>query len=245
MSVPADPWADVSAARLPAAGLAALAAVRDRPDVRVHPDGEAVWVTWPAGRAEVVRCLMPVYGVTFFARRGGRWHRFGSRLPTAAGPPDGDGRPLAALLVPARFAPTAPAGPVPPAPLRLVRGGGPKPATALLGPFAELARWAETATTMELAAVRAAWGGGRVAAVGDRLPPLPSAVRFWGDGVFVPLGFRPDPDLPPDVTRAAAGAAADDLVFLTAAATEIVSRAAFVPLTRAGVRLALHPPPPS
>src|SRR5581483_927462 len=86
-----DPWKDVSAARLAVAHLAVLAPVRDQPDVRVHTDGESAWVRWPAGKPEVVRCLLPVPGVEFFTRRDGLWFRFGSRLPTAETPPAGDG----------------------------------------------------------------------------------------------------------------------------------------------------------
>ena len=103
-----DPLAAVTAARLPAAALAALAPVRDRADVRVLPDGAAAWVTWPAGASAVARCLHPVAGVTFYVRRDGHWFRLGSRLPAADGPPPGDGRPLAGMLTPARCDPVPP-----------------------------------------------------------------------------------------------------------------------------------------
>jgi hypothetical protein len=67
-----------------------------------------------------------------------------------------------------------------------------------------------------------------------------SAVRLWGDDLLVPVGFRPDPDLPPATLREAVGAEADELVVLDEAGAEVVPRAAFAPLTRAGVRLALR-----
>ena len=81
-----DPWQAVSAARLPAAFLGALAPLRDRADVRVDVAGESAWVRWPAGRSEVVRRLLGVPGVEFFARRGRAWSRFGSRLPASEAP---------------------------------------------------------------------------------------------------------------------------------------------------------------
>lgn len=238
--VTADPWREVSAARLPAAHLHALAPVRDRADVRVFPAGEFAWARWPAGRLDVVRCLLPVPGVEFLVDRGGTWFRFASRLPVSDVPPAGEGRPVAAVLSPARFEPLPPgAGAASPILLRVVRGGEPKPATALACRTSDLAQWAGTATTMELAAVRAARAGERAVLLGPKLPAIPGAVRSWGDDFFVPVGFRPDPDLSPVALRAAVGATADELVFLDESGAELIPRAAFEPLSRAAVRLAL------
>jgi hypothetical protein len=237
---PSD-WNQVTAARLPAAHLAALAAVRDRADVRVFPGRKTVWVRWSPGRPEVVRCLLPAPGVEFFRHRDGHWFRFGSRVPTSDAPPDGDGQGLAGVLVPARLEPVPP-GPRPSAPVRLraVRGGGPKPVTALRCATADLRKWCETATTAELAVVRAARSGGRAVLLGKRLPAVPSGVRYWGDNLLLPVGFRPNPGLPSTTLRAAVGAAADELVFLDADGAEVVPRSAFEPLTRAGLRLAIR-----
>ncbi len=236
-ATPHDPWRDVSAARLPAEHLAALAPVRHRDGVRVVPAGAAVWVRWPAGRADVVRCLLPVPGVEFFTRRAGLWVRFGRLVPTDIAPPD-DGVPVAAALVPARFEPLAPevvAGP--PVALTVVRGGTPKPTAALACALDALAKWADTATTAELVAVRSARCGDRAVLLGDRLPAIAGALRYWGDGVLVPVGFRPDPDLPEVVLREAAGVSAAELLLLDESGAEAIPRAAFEPLTRAGVRL--------
>lgn len=238
-----DAWREPSAARLPAAHLDALAAFRDRTDVRVHADGAAVWVRWPPGRLDVIRSLLPVPGVEFFAHRNGLWFRFGSRVPTADTPPDGDGRPVAGVLSPARFAPVPPGStPGPPIVLRVVRGGVPRPAAALACAIDDLRHWGDTATTAELAAVRAARAEGRAVLLGGRLPVVPGAVRFWGDAVLVPVGFRPDPDLPPAVLREAVGAADDELVLFDECGVDVIPRQAFVPLTRAGLRLAVRDP---
>ena len=56
----------------------------------------------------------------------------------------------------------------------------------------------------------------------------------------MPLGFRPDPDLPPATLREAIGAEADELALLHEGGTERIPRAAFQPLTRASIRLALR-----
>jgi hypothetical protein len=241
MTATGDPWREVSAARLPWPALAALARVCDRTNVRVHRAGDAAWVCWPAGSADVVRCLLPAEGVEFYVRRGERWFRFGRRTPTSDVPPDDEGRPVSAVLLPARFDVLASS---PPAAsrvaLRIAHGGPPQPVAALACPLAELRQWADTATTLELAAVRAALAGDRAVLLGSKLPAVASATRFWGRDVFVPAGFRPDPDLPPAVLRAAVGAAADDLVFLDADGADLIPKSAFAPLTRAGLRLALR-----
>jgi hypothetical protein len=236
----ADPWKDVSAARLPAARLPALAPLRARGDVRVSIDSAVAWVLWPAGRAEFVRCLLPVRGVEFYTRRDGVWFRSGSRLPASETPPP-DGVPLPSVLVPDRFEPTfPPSESASPVVLRGVRGGEPKPASAMAGSVAELARWADVATTAELAAVRAARSGPRVVLLGPRLPAIGTAVRYWGEDVLVPVGFRPEPQLPPAALRAAVGATPEELVLLDEDGAEVILRAAFEPLTRAGLRLALR-----
>lgn len=241
MTPAAGPWTDVTAARIPLAAAAALGPVRHRAEVRVQPDGDRLWVRWPAGRADVVRCLLPVPGVVFLVPRGGAWFPFGSRVPTADAPPDGEGRPVASVLAPARFTPVDP-GEVtaPPVVLGVVRGGEPRPATALACTLADLAGWADTATGAELGAVRAARAGGRVVLRGAKLPTVPAATRFWGEDVLVPVGFRPEPDLRADVIRAAAGADADDLVLLDESGADVIPKAAFAPVTRAGLRLALR-----
>jgi hypothetical protein len=238
-----DAWGAVRAARVPAAGLAALAPVRCQPGVTVHRLGEVAWVVWPAEADEVVRCLRPVRGVEFFAENDGRWHRFGHRLPCADGPPRGAGEPLDRVLVPTPLTPLPPGEAGPPVRLGIVRGGAPRPATALRCPVRDLARWADAATTAELAAVRAARCGPRALLLGERLPAVPGGERFWGERVLVPLGFRPEPELPDDVLRQACGVAEDELLILDAAGAEAVPERALQPLTRAGVRLAINSSP--
>lgn len=240
MTPAADPWKDVTAARIPAAGVVALGPMRSHGDVRVFPDGERLWVRWPAGRADVVRCLLPVAGAVFIVERGGAWFPFGSRLPTADRPPVGEGRSIASVLSPARFTPVEP-GDVAAAPvtLRAVRGGGPHAATALRCRLADLTVWADSATTAELSAVTAARAGEHVLLRGSKLPTVAGATRYWGDDVLVPVGFRVEPELRADVTRAAVGAERDDVVLLDVAGADVIPMAAFAPVTRAGLRLAL------
>ena len=57
--------------------------------------------------------------------------------------------------------------------------------------------------------------------------------------MLLPVGWRADPDLGDDALRIACDVADDELLLLDEAGPEAVPDAAFAPLTRAGVRLAL------
>ena len=233
-----NPLIGVTAARLPAAGLAALAPVRDLVGVRIHPAGERVWVTWPADLPRVARLLIGVTGAEFFTRRGTAWHRFGHRLSTSDAPPDDEGLPLTGMVLPGRITPLVPESREPTTTVILTRGGVIRAASALMCSTSALATWAAGALTTELAGVRVATDGERAILIGDRLPSLPGATRFWGMDVFLPLGFRTEPELPDALIRAAAGAEPDELLILTPNGAEIIARSAFAPATRAGLRLA-------
>jgi hypothetical protein len=122
--------------------------------------------------------------------------------------------------------------------LTLAPDARPRPASALTCSPGELARWADGTPAARLAALEAAWRKGFVLVLGARLPPLASARRYWGETVLVPLGYRPEPDLPPGALRDALGVTAEELLLLDESSAEAVPRSAFRPLTRARVRLA-------
>ncbi|MCE9560703.1 MAG: hypothetical protein K8U57_01485 [Planctomycetes bacterium] len=236
-----DRWREVVAARIPATCLDALGPVRNVDGVRIHPVGETAWVCWPVGRADVVRCLLPVPGVVLFQRRRGAWFKFGSRLPSSDVPPDGEGHPLTAMLVPAKFGAAAPpTALLVPKVVSVQRGGEPKPASALVCTVRELQKWADVATTAELAAVRAVRSGERVVLMGSRLPAVPGAVRFWGKDVLVPVGFRPDPELSAVALRLACGVAENELLLLDESGAEVIPCRVFEALSRASIRLTVR-----
>jgi hypothetical protein len=234
------PLADVCCARLPADGLAVLADLRTRPGVRVVERDGVVWVFWPPADADVTTRLLPVQGVELFTRRDGLWFRVGQHLPYE-GVPDEEGRPLAEALTPAALALPAPPEPSPrPVRLTVVRDGQPRPATALLAPLADLARWADLATSHALSALEAAVCGDVVLVRGAPLPPLAGGTRLWGRLVLVPLGWRPEPDLPEAALADALGLREGRLALLNQEGVEVLPAAALAPLTRAGLRLALQ-----
>ena len=234
-------WSAVTSARLPANGLACLAALRHRPEVRVSLTGDGdAWVQWPAGAFadETVSALRPAAGVEFYARHTGVWRRFGSRLPSGVTPPTDAGRSLAEVLT---FAPPDPTPATANAIRRVrvepVRDDVPRPATALRCELSDLRAWAEFATTRQLAGFRVAMSGGEVLVLGT-LPTVASAQRYWGDSVHLPLGFTLRPSLGLDSLRRLVEAAAGDRVFWHADGVDVVPDAAFGPASRAGVRLA-------
>jgi hypothetical protein len=234
-----NPLSAARAAQLPPAGLEALAPLRTRPGVTVIESPGHAWVEWPPGDAEVVRHLLPVPGVRFFARRDDRWFPLGGSLPDFDRPPAGEAKSLDRAVIPAKVQPLPPPEQIgPPVPLRVVPDDRPRPTAALRTTTAALAEWAATATTAEMARLQAARSGDVVWLLGQGVPHL-AGERFWGESVLVPLGFRPEPDWPPAALRECSGVAGDELLVLAPDAAEALPRSAFRPLTRAGARRAV------
>lgn len=226
------------AARLPAAGLAALAPLRPVGGVRVIA-GDPAWVTWDGPRPDVVAAVLAVSGAELFEPRDGRWFRPGDRLPAFDVPPAGDAVALDRAVVPAPFAATEPDGrELKRVPLRLVRCDVPRPATAVRCSVSALQAWADVATTAEIAAVKAAQCGNVVWLLGEKLPALAGAERFWGDRVLVPLGLRAEPEWLEAALREAANVGPDELLVLTEAGTGALPTEAFRALTRGAIRRA-------
>ena len=153
-----NPWLEVQAAVLPAREVAALAPLRARSGLRLYIHEDRVWVRWPGDGDDIVQILLPVPGVEFFTTRAGNWFRFGSLLPVTMPRWDGDGLPATVVLLPQPIAASAPITEeyFPPLMLRIVRGGEPQAVTALSCSLHELQRWADTATSREIAGVRGA-----------------------------------------------------------------------------------------
>jgi hypothetical protein len=240
---------DVCCARLPAAALAHLGALRVRTDVRVLERGDELWLRWPAGDEDVLHRVLAVRGAEVFARRDGLWYAPGRSLPTF-GVPDELPQTLLHVLAPEPVTPEGRVGnPSDSAPvrLRLARDDTARPAAALCCDLAGLDRWAEGATGRRLAGLEAAYcaapGGPRVLLLGERLPPLPGGERFWGRAVLAPLGWRPEPALGEAALRAALDLRDEELALLRPEGVEVVPRSAFRPLTRVGIRLALREGP--
>jgi hypothetical protein len=229
-------------ASLPLPSLAALADLRREAGITVTTAGERVWVCWEEGAEAVVRRVMPLPGAELYTRREGLWYRVGHHLPAFGLPVEAEetAMPLYRAVTPEPVRVVTPEETTPaPARLRLVRDERVRVTTALRCGLAALGRWAESAPTAEIGAVTVAWSGGEVIVRGPRLPAIAEGTRYWGDLVLVPLGFRPEPNLSEPALRGALRVDDGAVLVLSAEAVEEVPRAAFRPLTRAGVRLAL------
>jgi hypothetical protein len=234
------PLQDVCCASLPRQALAALVAVRDLPGVCVAMCGDQVVVRWEPGEERALDAVLPVAGVELYVQRDGLWYRYGQHLPAFDFPAQADYRPLHQVVTPAPACPVTTGLPsLQPVALTLVTDPRPRPATALRCGLTELARWADTVPAGRLAALQAARCEGRVLLVGTRLPPLLGGERFWGTVVLVPLGRRPDPDLPASAIRAALGVDEADLLLLTTDGAEVIPTSAFQTLARAQLRQAI------
>jgi hypothetical protein len=240
----------VSCARLPAPSLPGLAGLRRIEGISVISQGDHAWVFWEEGDERVLRAVLPTEGVELFERRGNRWYRAGHRLPSFGVPPGGEPVTLARAITPEPFSAEFPGGAaIRPTRLGLVRDGRPRPTTAALCPLAELARWADSATSADLEAIRGAVSGDRALLLGQSLPPWSGAERYSGRQVLVPIGFRPWPSLPEAALREALGASEEEILRLVPGpdglTVEAIPAESFGRLTRAGVRLALAGARPS
>jgi hypothetical protein len=233
-----SPFDRVCAAWLPQTHLKFLAGVRCRTDVSVITSGERAWVTWPTGIEEVWQALLPAPACEFYQEHNGLWYKLGSRLPATGFPPKGEAKSLDAVLFPAPAqAELPPALAAKPVRLTLVADDKVRPTAALRCSITDLQDWADRATTKELADCRAASCGESIFLRGSRLPAVLGAKRYWGERVWIPLGFRPEPNLPETALRAAAEVSLGEILVLTQQGAEAVPEDAFAPVMRAGLRL--------
>jgi MoxR-vWA-beta-propeller ternary system protein len=236
-----SPLHDVCCASLPRSSLTVLAELRAVPDVLAALVGERAWVRWQSGQERVLRRLLPVAGVALYIQRGPLWHRFGCHLPTLDFPRELDYKPLHAVLFPAPVQPEMPPSlDLRPLFVTVAPDSRPRKSTALECAAADLACWADSVPAVRLAPLSAARCWKRLLVLGERLPPLPIGRRYWGETLLVPLGHRPEPNLPGDGIRAALGVGADELLLLDGDVAAAIPRDAFVPLTRARLRLAVQ-----
>jgi hypothetical protein len=179
-------------------------------------------------------------GVELYTRHQELWYRHGHHLPTFGLPASAEMQRLDHVLTPVPVQPEF-AAPLTfqPQLARLVRDDRPRAAVALLCRLTELAAWADQATSAHLASLQGALAGQSVMVLGHRLPPLAGGERFWGRFLLAPLGYRMEPALPERELLQAFGVSEAELLVVREGGAELIPQDAFLPLTRAGVRLAL------
>jgi hypothetical protein len=232
-------FADIACASLPPDALPLLANLRCEPGLQVAVQAGRLWLRFDAGSAQVLRTILPLFGLELFAHRDSTWHRFGQSLPAFDVPNNLAYRPLAHVLFPAAVQPL-PAGEVPliPMPLTLTPDERPRPTTAMRCTLKALLAWANRVPSTRLGRMVGVTQPEQILVIGDALPILDGAERFWGKLVLMPLGFVPVPALPEAALRDAAGVRPDELLLIGRDAVEALPRTLLAPLSRAGLRLA-------
>ena len=236
-------------ARLPSQALASLARLRRSEGISVVLDGANAWVFWESGDERALRAVLPVEGVELYEKRGDVWYLAGRRLPSFDGPPPGEPVPVARAVTPEPFSAEPPRSKSPStSPLRLWSNARPRPTTAALCSLVQLGRWAGSALSSEIGAIRGAFRGDSALLLGRGLPHWTGSTRYWGGQLLVPIGFEVRPILPEATTIEALGNPGRELLRIIpdgpsggdgrGLAVEAIPLEAFRPLTRAGVRLA-------
>lgn len=235
------PFDDVCCARIPRDALPRLASLRVEPGLRAADNNQHAWLRWEAGNERVVQTVMPIHEAVLFRFHGGHWHRFGERVPAFDFPADLEDQPLAHVLFPAPVqALPAPAPDVTSLRMVLERDERPRTTTALLGPITTIQAWSDTVPTSRLAALQGLRGNGNVLMIGDNLPLLDGAERFWGRDVLVPIGHAPAPALPESALKEIAGLQGDRILLWRLEQIDVIESALLAPLTREALWFALE-----
>jgi hypothetical protein len=232
-------FADLERARLPAAALGRLAALRCEPRVQVALHDRELWIRWDTGRDDVARSLLPLSGCRLYGRHNGRWHAWGEALPAFDVPEALRFRPVYEVVFPAAMHPISAGGRLSePVALALVPDSVFRPTHALECPLDSFLAWADSVPSCALARYQGAIQEQRLLVLGNNLPWLEDGERFWGRSVLVPIGFRPQPFLVEADLRRAAGIDSSDLLILRSERSELVATDQFSYLTHAALRLA-------
>ncbi len=232
--------AEVRLAAVPCDRLDALARFRTLAGLQVWNIDRRLWLRWQQQQPELATALLAIPEVWLFIPDGKHWRRLGSALPDFTVPTFDEGKPLDYFLHPAPLQPRFRSETQRVQPLRpqLVPSDAIQATTALRCSLAELADWAETATTHRLAHIEGMHRHTTVWLRGANLPRLPNAQAFWGQRVLCPLGQRLQPDWPEALWLNAARVEDNQWLIVTPEGFEVLACDRFAPLSRAGIRRA-------
>ena len=206
--------------------------------MRAVPTPEALWVFFACGDIETARALLALPGAVLYAP-GGEWKPLGHALPAFDVPDPGEGSELSRFVFPAPAIPREATDDWRPVTATLVRSGREQRTTALCVKLRDLVAWATMATRHDLAGFRCATDGANAVLVGERLPPLVGEA-FWGHGLLVAAGCRPDPALPLRVLGEAFGLGPGEIALWRLTGLEVIPDGALDGVSLARLRLALE-----
>ena len=234
-------FAELERARLPAAAMGRLAALRCEEGLEIALHDRDLWVRWAPGDDAVALSLLPLPGCRLYGQRDGHWHAWGEALPAFDVPVSLRFRPLAQVIFPAAVQPIAAETFAPvTARMTLVEDGEFRPTTAMQCPLRPFWTWADTVPPCRLSCLRGAVHRDQLFLLGKNLPWLDAAERFWGQAVLAPIGRRPQPCLSESDLRRAAGVADSDLFVLRSDRCDIIAQDLFASLSHAALRLAMQ-----
>ncbi|MCF6227877.1 MAG: hypothetical protein L3J82_04300 [Planctomycetes bacterium] len=228
---------NVSRASLPVSQLPALAELRLLPGLEIVIETDTAWLHWQGLTGQVLEHILPIQGVQLYSKIDGQWFPLNSRLPVSA-PATQPALALSELLQPTLDSATLAQVDSPNrVEITLVVSAEPQKVTATLCRLPALKSFAETAPLAHLKQLQVAQAQGIVLLIGQRVPLLEGAERFWGEQVLCPVGFKPTFNLPDEILLNAAGVSSSELLIVRHKRTEIIPRSAFATLTRASARL--------
>jgi MoxR-vWA-beta-propeller ternary system domain bpX2 len=230
--------ANLERARLPAAALGRLAALRCQHGVQVALNDRDLWIRWDPGQDAIALALLPLAGCQLYGRKDGHWYAWGRTLPAFEVPESPRFRPLFQVIFPAPMQPVTPDHTaVVRTTLRLVADTTYRATQAMQCPLDLFRAWADTVPGCTLARYQGAIKKTRLFVLGKKLPWLADGERFWGHRVLLPIGYRPDPLLAEADLLKAAGVAESDLLVIRQESCEIVATDEFTFLSHAALRL--------
>jgi hypothetical protein len=230
----------ITCASLPRIHLERLAPIRAWRQVKVQEQGPTLWLSWPEQTAGVAELVFPLPGSELYERREGHWFAFKRQLPSFAVPDLAGAKPLSELLFPeAVTLPTVATAGRPAIPITLLADSQPREVSALRCCAAELHEWMETVPTARFAKVLALRQEDTVFLLGNNLPPIAGAQRYWGNRILTPLGFRYEPLLAEAILVGIFDLASKQMLLVDHQRMELVDSSRAQPLSRAAVKLAL------
>jgi len=233
------PIEEVSGACMPVECLPILADMRCVPGIEIIQESEHVWVCWPPEREEVLQRVLAVPAVRLFVKREPHWFELGRRLPARDVGFDRPRQPLLQVLTPAAFQPEPPSiKAIERLKLHLVPDDRIRQTTALRCSLEVLQEWIERTPSIQFDGLKAVLADKEVLVLGSRLPMLPGNVRYWGERVLTPLGFRVEPEIPPRVLQEVLDLSHHDMAILSETGVERISIELLTELSRGRVRLA-------
>lgn len=233
-ALPDGPWA----ASLPAGAIDAVACLRQRPGLLAARDRDGtLWLRGDHvdGALRTAIALLAPAALYTLAADGTLTH-VGDLLP-AGHVPELAWMPIA-RFIDVGMPPSRLAGVIERrAALSLVPSDRPRPANGLLGSLPALAAWAEDAPAFRFAPLRYAVSGDRAFVLGKPTPSIAGVRLYESNGICVPCGYELSPAIDAASLRSILRLDAGDVALFETAGCSRVPADAFVPMTRASIRL--------